>query len=185
MNFRDIATYFKLRKTREKNTVIDPRVEKKKSKIHGMGIFAKAPIKMGEQVIFWGGKTLAIKDLENGEIDEDSIVSVGEDLFLAYHIGDTPTKGFYMNHPCNPNLWMQDELSLIAKRDIKTGEELTADYAMFAVYPEWKLRCKCNSSLCRKTISTDDWKLKSLQKRYKNHFSPFINRRIEKLKKNK
>lgn len=186
MDFEDVKTFFKLRKIRKRNTVIDARIEKKRSKIHGMGIFSNAPIKRGEQVICWGGgKTLTIKDLEEGGIAEDSIVSVGEGFYLAYHVGDTPTIGFYMNHSCNPNLWMQDELSLIAKRDIKTGEELTVDYAMFCVYPKWRIKCKCKSSLCRKTISTDDWKLKDLQQRYKNHFSPFINRRIIKLKKNK
>jgi hypothetical protein len=185
MDLENIKTFFKVRKMRRRDSMIDSRVEQKKSRIHGIGIFANAPIKKGELVIVWGGRgnILTDEDLKKGGIAEDSIVSVGEGLHLAYYVSNTPTIHFYMNHSCNPNLWMQDELSLIAKRNINTGEELTADYTMFAVYPEWKLKCKCNSSLCRKTISTNDWQLKELQKRYKDHFSPFINRRIKKTAK--
>ena len=36
----------------------------------------------------------------------------------------------YTNHSCDPNVWMQDEVTLAARRDIAIGEELTIDYAM-------------------------------------------------------
>jgi hypothetical protein len=37
----------------------------------------------------------------------------------------------YLNHSCDPNVWMIDEVTLAARRDIAKGEEVVADYAMW------------------------------------------------------
>ena len=85
-----------------------------------------------------------------------------------------------MNHSCDPNVWMNDEVTLVAMRDITAGEELTADYAMWSTDPSWTLPtpCGCGSRPCRRTVTGSDWKLKDLQERYRRHFSPYINDRI-------
>jgi hypothetical protein len=59
--------------------------------------------------------------------------------------------GDFRNHSDDPNTWMEDEVTLVARRDVKAGEELTADYAMrkdeeHSIVP-WD--CNCGSSLCR------------------------------------
>ncbi len=63
------------------------------------------------------------------------------------------------------------------------GDEVTMDYAMHFVDPEWTMRnpCACGSPLCRRTITGKDWMLKDLRERYRDHFSPLINSRISKL----
>ncbi len=80
---------------------------------------------------------------------------------------------------------MKDEVTLIARRDIQAGEELTADYAMWESGEDWVMHqeCFCGSEHCRKVITGKDWRLKELQERYANHFSPFINERISRLRK--
>ncbi|HSB00646.1 MAG TPA: SET domain-containing protein-lysine N-methyltransferase, partial [Anaerolineales bacterium] len=90
-----------------------------------------------------------------------------------------------MNHSCDSNAWMDDEVTLVARRDIEPGEEVTVDYALFTTQSSWMLdnRCHCGSPHCRRTITGDDWRRKDVQERYRNHFSPFINRRIERLRK--
>ena len=87
---------------------------------------------------------------------------------------------WFMNHSCDPNVWMLDEVTLAARRKIQQGEGLTGDYAMWEVDEEevkpWV--CRCGSANCRKTITGRDWRRRDLQEEYGNHFSPFINRRI-------
>ena len=38
---------------------------------------------------------------------------------------------YFTNHSCDPNIWMKDAVTLIARRDIQIDEELTADYALW------------------------------------------------------
>jgi len=51
----------------------------------------------------------------------------------------------YTNHSCDPNLWMKDEATLMARRDIEAGEELTADYMVWEVDEDYRAawECKC------------------------------------------
>jgi hypothetical protein len=76
---------------------------------------------------------------------------------------------------------MADEVTLVARRDLEAGEEATVDYALFTTRSNWMLdrRCRCGSPHCRLIITGDDWMREDLQERYRDHFSPFINRRIE------
>ena len=83
------------------------------------------------------------------------------------------------NHSCDPNLWMQNERTVCARREIAAGEELTMDYALATRTPEWRMECRCGTSECRGVITGNDWQLPELQQRYSGHFSPFINARID------
>jgi hypothetical protein len=62
-------------------------------------------------------------------------------------------------------------------------EEVTMDYAMHFADPHWMMKqpCRCGSRLCRGQITGNDWMLDELQKRYAGHFSPFLNKRIDRL----
>ena len=74
-------------------------------------------------------------------------------------------------------------MTLVARRNIAVGEELTIDYAMSegdeAWGPPWE--CLCGSKLCRGRFTGKDWRLHALQERYRDHFSPFINVRIQRM----
>jgi hypothetical protein len=91
-------------------------------------------------------------------------------------------QGGSLNHSCDSNLWMADEVTLVARRDIAADEELTVDYALHTADPDWELDgpCNCGSALCRGTVRGSDWRLPEVQERYLGHFSPFINERIAK-----
>jgi hypothetical protein len=104
-----------------------------------------------------------------------------KDLFSVEDRG--VSDAYFVNHSCNPNLWMRDSFTLEALRDISIDEELTADYAMWETREEYTSSwiCKCGSSNCRGKVTGLDYILKDLQERYKNHFIPFINERIKKL----
>jgi hypothetical protein len=167
---------------------LDPRVEIRPSPISGCGIFARELIAAGEIVERWGG--VHITDAELQEIVatlsrstryNSAAIGEGSNLLLAL---DDPI-GFG-NHSCDPNLWMRDAITVAARRAIARDEELTIDYATHTVTPSWRMEteCRCGSSLCRHTITGEDWKLPELQERYRGHFSPFINDRIARLQGN-
>ncbi len=163
---------------------IDSRVVTRRSSIEGTGQYAAAPIRAGEVVSVWGGGTL-ISDAELRRIARSgqrySSAAIGEDQNLLWDVvesGDDGPGG--ANHSCDPNLWMQDERTVSARRDIAAGEELTIDYALMTVSPDWRMACQCGARLCRGVVTGNDWQLPELQQRYAGHFSPFINTRINK-----
>jgi uncharacterized protein len=158
---------------------LNPKILVKKSRIHNLGLFAKESIKKGEIVATLGGTTLTDEEVDNkikgGERYDG--VTLGRNLNLSIVPKDWP--GIYGNHSCDPNLWMKDALTVVARRDIGPGEELTTDYAMYTISSKWSMRCNCGSSLCRKLITGNDWKRPDLQQRYGGHFSPVIEKLIE------
>jgi SET domain-containing protein len=165
----------------------DPRIEIKKSPISGSGMFAREPFKKGEPVCIVGGIVMTNFDFEAFQSRHSTYnaIQIDEDRHLVEQPQITQSLDGSMNHSCDSNIWMDDEVTLIARRDISAGEEITVDYALFTTQPNWMLDnpCHCGSLYCRHTISGNDWKLREVQERYRNHFSPFINRRIEKLMK--
>ena len=66
---------------------------------------------------------------------------------------------------------------------IKSGEEITADYALWEADENYisKWECSCGSIDCRKKITGKDWRINKIQEKYKDHFSPLINKRIKML----
>ena len=83
----------------------------------------------------------------------------------------------FINHSCEPNLGIRGQITYVALRAIKAGEELTYDWAMEENAPA-VTRCACGARLCRGTLTGQDWKLASLQKRYRGYFSAYIEDKI-------
>lgn len=142
------------------------------------------PIRQGEVVEIVGGTVMT--DAEFCAFQRTTprynAIQIDEDLHLVESPEITQLRvGGSLNHCCDSNLWMIDEVTLAARRDIAAGEELTVDYALVTVQPDWVLDqpCHCGSPVCRHTITGNDWKLPDVQQRYYPHFSPFINARIE------
>lgn len=162
---------------------IDPRVEVRPSPIHGTGTFAVARIRQGEVVIIWGGTLFTKEEIEAGKAIARSVAAIDEGLYMGGTLEEGNSPDDFMNHSCDPDVWMQDEVTLVARRGIAAGEELTMDYAMVESDESWVApwECHCGSPLCRKVITGKDWRRRELQERYGNHFSPFINERIRKL----
>lgn len=157
---------------------VDPRVVARPSSIEGLGLFASAPIAKGEIVGKLGGRV--IDDAELRQISRArskyNSAAIGEGVNVLLEDDEMIARG---NHSCDSNLWMRDEYTLEARRDIASGEEVTVDYALQTSIPEWEMACQCGSPLCRTVLRGDDWMRPELQARYRGHFSPFLNRRIE------
>lgn len=121
----------------------------KKSKIEGLGVFAARDFKKGEVVIKYDfPKILTKKKVEQlPEKEKKYVSSVGEGKYILHQ---APAR--FVNHSCDANTY-SNHLSDIAKRTIKKGEEITANYLEEKV-PEMKMRCKCASKNCIGMIKT-------------------------------
>ena len=167
---------------------VDPRIEIRESPGKDNGSFALAPIGAGEIVTVWGGQVFTLAQIQAGKARKKSLVALGEGLYLGEEMGDEPYRpgpDYYLNHSCDPNVWMVDEVTLAARRDIAKDEELTADYALWEEDENYIMRwtCSCGSPLCRGRVTGRDWRLPDLRQRYRAHFSPFINARVARLER--
>ena len=158
---------------------MDPRLEARPSPIAGRGLFACQHIRAGEPVARWGGIIYTRAEILSGKADPRTIAILDEDLYLADPASSRPAEDYSINHSCDSNLWMEDAITLAARRDILPGEEATADYALWLYDADWVLDpCWCGSHLCRGRIAARDWLIAEVQQRYLGHFTPFLNRRI-------
>jgi hypothetical protein len=51
--------------------------------------------------------------------------------------------------------------------------------------PYDEFNCGCGTALCRGQVTGNDWQLPELQARYEGFFSPYLQRRIDRLKQEK
>jgi hypothetical protein len=150
----------------------------------GKGIFAVEKITTGQPLVVFGGEYTDGEGAREAKSNGKLVMQWDDNLFSVEDRGDD--LGYFINHSCNSNAWMKEAFTIIVRRDIEINEEITADYALWEADESYisKWECKCGSSLCRKKVTGKDWRLPELQERYKNHFTPLINKRIENLQRN-
>lgn len=162
----------------------DPRVEKRESGIHQVGLFAIAPIDVDETVLIWGGSVFSWEDIEAGKAAVGGWVALTKTMLYGGTAEEGRSLADYANHSCDPNLWTVETSKWIARRPIERGEEITIDYATYWG-PEDKevitWECHCGAACCRRQFSSTDWRMSELHERYGNHFAPFIRECIRQL----
>jgi hypothetical protein len=111
---------------------------KKKSNVHGIGIFTKQDIKKG--AIFYEVPTDVISN-----VAKPKWAYIGKNRWVS----DVKVLD-YINHSCDSNtiLDIADDPKLIAKKDIKSGEEITVDYTNTEENGT-KIPCTCKTKKCR------------------------------------
>jgi SET domain-containing protein len=157
-----------------------PKTEVRESKIHGRGLFATADIGKDEIVAAKGGHIVDRKTLREkitpllGPVE----IQIGDDLFVAPVSDDERELSMlYLNHSCDPNVGLRGEITFVAMRVIRAGEELTHDWAM-SDDDDYSVECNCGAVNCRKILTGKDWQRPDLQKRYAGYFSAYLARKI-------
>lgn len=153
----------------------------KKKTIYGFGIFAKENIKKDERVIVFGGYVMNVRQFNAlSEKMKSYPFQIADDLYFGLSkIGEVEDAD-YLNHSCDANCGFGGEITITAMRDIKKEEEITIDYAMcLSSQKITPMECRCDSKLCRKKITSRDWKKKDLQKRYAGFFEPFLEKKMK------
>lgn len=163
---------------------VDERATVSRSGIEGDGLFAADAIAAGTIVIRLAGRLVSSAELSelitaaNADPTAPYVdsITVYEDAHLVLPSGSAAHFG---NHSCDPNLWHAGPYEIGARRDIRAGEELTIDYATSSAAIGFVMTCSCGSALCRGEISSDDWRRRELQDRYRGHWVPAVQDRIE------
>jgi len=154
----------------------------KESGIEGKGLFATADIKAAE--VTWR------QDPNQPRYHIDAIrrwpKEKQEKFFrLAYEVGENWYHGpladsefdpaDYMNHSCDPNTWFINDATMVARRDIKKGEEVTYDYATSEIAANFVLPCNCGASDCRQIVHGSDYRLnESMREKYGKHVMAYM-----------
>ncbi|MEW6322676.1 MAG: SET domain-containing protein-lysine N-methyltransferase [Acidobacteriota bacterium] len=116
--------------------VVLPRIRRRRSKLHGFGVFAVDPINKNTRIIDYAGELISNRQsekredryLRNGCI---WVFRVNRNWSRDAAVGGNVAR--FINHSCRPNCWVEVEpktrtIWIRAARNIKAGEELTYDY---------------------------------------------------------
>ena len=116
---------------------------------NGKSVFANREFKKGEKIMDFKGPQCTYEQLPYPYM-EDKHVQIGKNRYMG------PSGGLddFVNHSCDPNsgLIIEKEVTLIAIKDIKKGEEITWDYSTTMAEEDWGMDCNCGSKKCRKRI---------------------------------
>ena len=160
---------------------MSPKVCIEKSKVDGVGMYAEDDFKKGDVVFIKGGHILTRDELfSSGVIN--SYLPLDDNYFLgATNKEEEDSIKLFINHSCDPNCGLRGEITFVAMRDIKKGEELTVDYAMID-NEDYEFKCSCGSSSCRGKVTGYDWKRKDVQDKCKGYFARYLEDKINSCK---
>jgi len=152
-------------------------VEVKDTGTKGKGIFALKDIQKGKEILYFTGKVVEVEDESKypkfvrdhwHPIDEKGNKRI-------YLLPEFPS--MYMNHSCEPNAGVKENIHLVAIKDIKKGDEINIDYSTLFL-EGWKMECQCDSDKCRGVISTFDTLNPKDQERLKDYVSRYVKKKF-------
>ena len=136
----------------------------RRSPIQGRGVFAARPIPKGARIVEYTGEKISWSESDR-RYDDAAMARHHTFLFIlsTRTVIDAAVRGSearFINHSCTPNcesvieggrIWIE------ATRRIRTGEELSYDYAYArsgdeTPEDEAMYRCRCGTRQCRGTI---------------------------------
>ena len=167
---------------------INPKLSLRESSVNGIGYFANELIERNEKIIVQCGQCLHVSEIDNAAMEPYWYYGfqIESDIYYyPFFTGDKPHLDgiFRINHSCEPNAGFNGQITLVALRDIQSGEEISYDYAMTDIEtakedPWTPEECYCRSHNCRKVMTGSDWKLAELQRKYDGYFSTHVARSI-------
>lgn len=153
-----------------------------RSGIDQLGVFATDSIKANELVAILGGRIYSSEEL-NGLSEvvphmKSFSIQVADGFHLASNSFTAIDDASRFNHSCEPNVGLKGQIVLLARRDIRTGEELTIDYetTQTDMIP---FSCKCQSINCRGKITGDAWEQEPFIANHIDWLSWYILQRVD------
>jgi len=131
----------------------------KESEIHALGVFATRDFARGETI-------LVIDDSRVVDEEHPLRPEPGEYAYHCDYLADgkiilLPLPERHINSSCDPSTfvkWIDGVRHVVARRDIRTGEEITYDY-IIDCHGGIVWECNCKSPRCRKTIVSSFFEL--------------------------
>lgn len=110
----------------------------RESKINGKGVFTTVPFQVNDAVLSFPIENVSTKNRRGWAY-------IGNGRYVGDHYLS------FVNHSCNPTTVMMilpTNVSMIALRDIKAGEEITCNYDMTEEDGD-HIPCTCGSKKCK------------------------------------
>jgi SET domain-containing protein len=110
-------------------------IEKRRSGIHGWGVFATQPISKNTRIIHYAGEKISSRESARREARYLKQGHIWCFKLNPWWVRDAAVGGNvarYINHSCQPNCYVHivgDVIWIRAARNIRKGEEITYDYA--------------------------------------------------------
>lgn len=135
---------------------INPNTDVKENHVHGLCRYTNADIEKDDVIFVAGG--IAINNQET---------TWYKGLLVDKHfVLDLPTGSnfeAYVNHSCNPNVYIDGQIVFRALRKINKGEFLYVDYGTFMLTKKNPIDpCNCGSPKCRGKVTGEDYKFLNL-----------------------
>ena len=123
-----------------------PEITRRRSKLHGFGVFALEPINKNKRIIDYAGEVIDHKESFKRETKYLKKNCIWCFTVNRRWVRDANVDGNiarFINHACQPNCWFEIAGTTIwirASKSIRAGEELTYDYATVG---ERTIPCRC------------------------------------------
>jgi hypothetical protein len=163
---------------------LDERLVVGDSPIEGQGLFFAEDLRAATVVMRLGGRLVSSAELDSliGKAVDDpdstyvDTITIYEDAHLVLPMN---TLIHFGNHSCDPTLWHVGPYELATRRDVAAGEEATIDYGTQSGAEGFSMPCQCGARDCRLEITSEDWRRPELQERYREHWVPALEQRID------
>jgi SET domain-containing protein len=124
-------------------------VSLRKSKIHGIGVFANTRIALGQVLARYTGKILSV-EAANRELANDNryLLELPDGRILDGSTSNGP--GRFFNHSCDPSArleYWENRPLIVSSRAIAKDEEITIDYG-FDLEDVTRFPCRCGKANC-------------------------------------
>jgi SET domain-containing protein len=128
------------------------RIGRRRSNVHGLGVFAVKPIAKNTRIIEYAGEKISHQEsvrrerryMKRGQI---WCFQINRRWVRDAAIGGNLAR--FINHSCRPNCYVQivgDTIWIRAARNIRAGEELTYDYFTDG---QGSIHCRCRRNCQR------------------------------------
>lgn len=129
-----------------------PKLVRRRSAVHGYGVFAAEPINKNKRIIDYAGELV-----RNGQTAAREERYLAQGCIWVFRVNRTWSRDAavggnmarFINHACRPNCWVEiagRTIWIRASRSIAQGEELTYDYATVG---DHTIRCRCRPGCTR------------------------------------
>lgn len=131
-----------------------PRIVRRRSNVHGHGVFASEPIAKNRRIIDYAGELVRTRDCAGREaayLARGCIWTFRVDRRWSRDAAVGGNIARFINHSCRPNCWFEvvdRTIWIRASRHIATGEELTYDYMTVG---DHTIKCRCRAD-CRRWL---------------------------------
>ena len=127
----------------------------------GRGLFSGEPIAAGTEILRLTGPILTLNEVRvKGPSQAANALQIGIDRYV-----DLDEPGRFINHSCAPNAAVIRDTTLVAIRQIATGEEIRFDYST-TISDGWTMACRCGEENCRGLVVAFQLLPETIRRRY-------------------